>query len=86
MAVDILQGGVMILGTAFIDLVIAFSTPYWATWSSDLRGKHGGYGLWQTWQCPGTDTPAEEQSHTNEGCAIRWADATFPSMLISFHD
>jgi len=76
------KGGVIILGTAFIDLVIAFTTPYWATWSSDLRAQHGGYGLWQTWQCPGTDLPPEEQHHTNEGCAIRWTDTTFPNWYI----
>jgi len=72
----------MLLVIAFIDLLVAFSTPYWATWSSDLRNQHGGYGLWQTWQCPGTDLPPEEQHHTNEGCAVKWADSTFPVWYI----
>jgi len=76
------KGGVMILTTACIDLIIAFCSPYWATWTSELEGHYGGYGLWQTWRCPGTNLPPQEQHHKNTGCMVKWADTTFPTWFI----
>jgi len=77
------KGGGALLLTALVDLAIAFWTPYWATWTSDMRGKHGGYGLWQTWQCPGNDLPPEQQHHTAEGCEVKWTDSSFPLWYIA---
>ena len=85
------KGGIGLLTTALVDMLVAFSTAYWATWSH--RGEddvqYGGYGLWKMWHCsyPGTDQTDEElyrrmaSLKATRGCSVRMADLKYPGRL-----
>src|SRR6218665_2389814 len=45
------KGGLGLLVTANVDLIVAFTTGYWATWSRSDTHEYGGHGLWMMWHC-----------------------------------
>lgn len=45
------KGGAGLLVTASVDLIVAFTTGYWATWSRSDTHEYGGHGLWMMWHC-----------------------------------
>ena len=70
------KGATGLLVTAFVDMIVAFSTAFWGTWSEGQR--RGGYGLWKMWDCG----PQENQEGTDgsriDQCQEKMADTTFP--------
>ena len=72
------KAGVSLLITANVDMLVAFSTSYWTTWTKASTTEHGGYGLWKIWKCTkhvvsdGVDVKEEEI------CSDRMADLSFP--------
>ena len=69
------KAGISLLTTANVDMLVAFSTSYWATWRRQSSLEHGGYGLWKIWKC--TDHPADDMMDKNM-CNERMADLSFP--------
>ena len=45
------KGGTALMITAFVDMIVAFSTSHWATWTNEEKAEYGGYGLWKVWHC-----------------------------------
>lgn len=74
------KGGVGLLTTATVDMAVAFSTGYWATWSrSGEIGEYGGYGLWKVWQCSvvrGTPAAAAAGNGTAAGEEVQTTTTT----------
>ena len=81
------KGGIGLMIAANIDMLVAFSTAYWATWKSEERGVYGGYGLWKMWHC----APASQEEEEMDGgvlkisakindvvCHEKMADFSFP--------
>ena len=76
-----------LLTASTVDMIVAFSTSYWATWNRPNSSEHGGYGLWKVWVC--TQSEADEGkalvrrmfSGSVQMCTVKPADLSFPGEL-----
>ena len=75
-----------LLTASNVDMIVAFSTSYWATWSFPQTNEHGGYGLWKVWVCSQTDTQNQQRTSlvkkmlagSVQTCTVKQADLSFP--------
>lgn len=68
-----IKGAFGLILTASIDMLIGFSTSYWATWEKIETRSYGGYGLWKMWSCSPEELPDGEFSRSTYTCSYKLA-------------
>lgn len=68
-----IKGAFGLILTASIDMLIGFSTSYWATWEKVETRSYGGYGLWKMWSCSPEELPDGEFSRNTYTCSYKLA-------------
>ncbi|CAD5118477.1 unnamed protein product [Dimorphilus gyrociliatus] len=68
-----IKGAFGLILTASIDMLIGFSTSYWATWEKIETRSYGGYGLWKMWSCSPKELGDGEYSRNTFTCSYKLA-------------